>query len=118
VVEQIKGFGTLNGELASLLWAYPPSKDATEALLERYGGPARFWPEISPGVMHYRAGPQAAVLHQHAVRLRDAGEPNADLARLAAVSHGEMFRPLAADPGAELRTDTRRPALPAVPPRK
>ncbi len=117
-VEQVKAFGTLNGEMVTLLHTEPPPRNAVEALLEQHGGPPRFWPGMTPSLLQLRAGPQAAVLYQYAVRLRDAGEPHADLSRLVAVTHGDLFRPLAADPAVELRIDAHRPPLPPNPYKK
>ncbi|MBN9523930.1 hypothetical protein J0H58_36380 [bacterium] len=73
--EQVKASGTLNGEMVRLLHEYPPLQNAVEALLEQYGGLPRFWPGMTPGLLHLRSGPRAAVLYQHAIRLRDGGSP-------------------------------------------
>jgi hypothetical protein len=86
------------------------------AILEQFGGPRRFWPELTPTLMSIRQGPPAAILYQHAIRLRDAGRTDTDLGRMAEVIYGTMFRAPAADPRAELRTDAHRPDLPRRPP--
>lgn len=96
----------------------PQARNAVEAQLEQDDGSPRFWPRMTPSLLQLRAELQAAVLYQYAVRLRDAGKPYVDLARLIAVTYGESFRPLVADPAVELRTDVRRPPLLPCPYRK
>lgn len=114
--DQVMSFGTRSPELTALLRKYPASGNAMDAILEQYGGPPRFWPGLTPSTVSIRQGPQAAILFQHAIRLRDAGQGNADLARLTELVYRSMFRPLLADPAAELRTDANRPPLPRLPP--
>ncbi|HEX4607081.1 MAG TPA: hypothetical protein VH092_02665 [Urbifossiella sp.] len=115
LVEQVVTYGTRNEELVRLLRLHPPTKNAMEAILEQYGGPPPFWPQLTPTLMSICQGHQAAMLYQYAIRFREVGRADADLGRLAEVVFGRMFRPLQADARVELRTDARRPTLPAPP---
>jgi hypothetical protein len=118
-VEQARAFGTRNEPLVHLLRKYGPEKNAMDAILAEWGGPEADRHLLTPSLMSIREGPQAAILYQYAIRLRDAGQGRATLGRMTDLVCGAMFRPLAFDLGAELRTDSHRPELPpADPPAK
>jgi hypothetical protein len=117
-LDQILTFGTRNEPLLWLLEKYGPDTDAMGAILKEWGGPEAEWARLTPQLMSIRQGPQAAILYQSAIRLRDASWAGADatLGALSGTMCGTMFRRLAADPRVELRTDAHRPDLPALPP--
>jgi hypothetical protein len=115
-LEQVMEFGTRNEPLGFLLAKYGPDALAQGAILREWGGPE---PEtLTTTLMSIRHGPQAAILLQHVNRLRDAGEQDATLRRVADVVCGRMFAPLVSDPRTELRTDAHMPPLEMFPPRK
>ncbi|MBN9518441.1 hypothetical protein J0H58_07970 [bacterium] len=113
-VEQAKLFGTRSEPLVYLLNKYGPDKDAMEAILAEWGGPEGERNKLTPSLMSVREGPQAAILYQYAIRLRDAGRTGSEatLGKLTEYIFGQMFRRLEADPLVELRTDEHQPGLP------
>ncbi len=116
-VEQAKSFGTRNEPLVYLLNKYGPDKNAMEAILAEWGGPESERNKLTPSLMSVREGPQAAVLYQFAIRIRDAGRVGLDatLGKLTEYIFGPMFRRLEADTRVGLRTDDDRPDLPLIP---
>jgi hypothetical protein len=88
------------------------------AILAEWGGPEADRNRLTPTLMSIREGPQAAILYQYAIRMRDAGKtgPEASLGKLAEYVFGSMFRRLEADPAVDLRTDAHRPVIPVVRP--
>jgi hypothetical protein len=117
-VEQAVEFGTRNEPLVYLLNKYGPNKNAMEAILAEWGGPEGERQRLTPTLMSIREGPQAAILYQYAIRLRDAGRvgPDATLRKLTEYIFGPMFRRLESDARVELRTDDNRPDLPLLRP--
>ncbi len=93
-VEQAVAFGTRNEPLVHLLRKYGPEKNAMEAIMAEWGGPEAERTKLTPSLMSIREGPQAAILYQYAIRLRDAGQAGATLARMTELIYGQMFHPL------------------------
>src|SRR5262249_42867631 len=95
-VEQAKSFGTRNEPLVYLLNKYGPDKNAMEAILAEWGGPESERNKLTPSLMSIREGPQAAILYQYAIRLRDAGRTGSEatLGKLTEYIFGQMFHPL------------------------
>ncbi|MBN9517398.1 fused MFS/spermidine synthase [bacterium] len=95
-VEQAKSFGTRSEPLVYLLNKYGPDKNAMEAILAEWGGPEGERNKLTPSLMSVREGPQAAILYQYAIRLRDAGRTGSEatLGKLAEVIFGQMYHPL------------------------
>lgn len=95
-VEQAKSFGTRNEPLVYLLNKYGPDKNAMEAILAEWGGPEGERNKLTPSLMSVREGPQAAILYQYAIRLRDAGRTGSEatLGKLTEYVFGQMFHPL------------------------
>ncbi len=117
-IEQVLTYGTRNEVLVFLLRKNGPWADAMGAILAEWGGPEAERNKLTPSLMSVRHGPQAALLYEYAIRLRDAGRtgPEATLGKMVEYVYGPMFRPLVADPAAALRTDANQPPLPRQPP--
>lgn len=104
-VQQAMTFGTRNEPLIHLLRKYGPEKNAMEAIMEEWGGPKEEQNKLTPTLMSIREGPQAAILYQYAIRLREAGQSGANLGRMTEVVFGQMFHPLRVLEGVPTWTD-------------
>ncbi len=103
-VEQAKAFGTRNEPLTYLLTktdekgnlVYGADKNAYDAIMAEWGGPPGERDKMTPNLMSIRHGPQAGLLLQYAIRLKDLGKTGneATLGALAGHIFGPMFHEL------------------------
>jgi len=97
-VEQAKAFGTRNEPLVYLMTktddkgnlVYGTDKNAYDAIMTEWGGPDK--DKMTPNLMSIRHGPQAGLLLQYAIRLKDLGKTGNE-ATLGALN-GHIFGPM------------------------